>query len=127
MDLIWANRKTIYFCAKDWTGSISMNRFEISHFSRNQAWPIASHCSATLIRALATQSGNRPRGGATQSVEHDPEPDIPIRASCCHIVGFAQGRFPVRCTNGSAHSRTSRTAGHWLASALLPYSIPYAT
>jgi hypothetical protein len=25
MDLIWANREAIYFFAKDWTGSISLN------------------------------------------------------------------------------------------------------
>ncbi len=24
MDLIWANREGVYFCAKDWTGSISL-------------------------------------------------------------------------------------------------------
>jgi hypothetical protein len=62
MDLIWATWKAIYFCAKDWTGSISLNGFENSHFSRNQGWPIAAHCSATLIRALAGQSGKRPPG-----------------------------------------------------------------
>jgi uncharacterized protein (DUF2126 family) len=60
MDLIWARREAIYFSQEDWTGSISMNRFEISHFSRNQGRPIAAHCSATLIRELALQSGNRP-------------------------------------------------------------------
>jgi hypothetical protein len=28
MDLIWAKREAIYFCAKGWTGSISLNGFE---------------------------------------------------------------------------------------------------
>jgi hypothetical protein len=28
MDLIWAKREGIYFCAKDWTGSISLIGFE---------------------------------------------------------------------------------------------------
>jgi hypothetical protein len=28
MDLIWANREAIYFCSKDWTGSISLIGFD---------------------------------------------------------------------------------------------------
>jgi hypothetical protein len=28
MDLIWVKRETIYFCSNDWTGSISLIRFE---------------------------------------------------------------------------------------------------
>jgi hypothetical protein len=30
MDLIWAKREAIYFCAKGWTGSISLIGFEKS-------------------------------------------------------------------------------------------------
>jgi hypothetical protein len=28
MDLIWAKREAIYFCAQEWTGSISLIGFE---------------------------------------------------------------------------------------------------
>jgi hypothetical protein len=42
MDVIWAKREGIYFYSEDWTGSISLNGFGNSCFSRNQDWLVAA-------------------------------------------------------------------------------------
>ena len=37
MPLIWAKREAEYFCAKDWTGQISLIRLDKFDFTRNGA------------------------------------------------------------------------------------------
>ena len=52
MDLIWANREAIYFCAKGWTGSISLIGFE-----KFAVWRKAIECnlfSSVIPRSCAS-------------------------------------------------------------------------
>jgi hypothetical protein len=46
MDLIWGKREAKYFCGKDWTGSISLIRFDKFVGTRKTVRP----CGGFLLR-----------------------------------------------------------------------------
>jgi hypothetical protein len=49
--LIWVKREAIYFCARDWTGSISLIWFKKFAFSRIDKWRKKSRFHATFLPA----------------------------------------------------------------------------
>jgi hypothetical protein len=74
MDLIWAMWKAIYFCAKDWTGSISLRGFHKSHFSRIEVGP-----SLHIVRLAHSGVSGSKRKSTAGLAQSDRSTMIPNR------------------------------------------------